>query len=849
MPQTARYYVNWVNILLTIAAAGVIVVFLAGANTAWYAAETSDEIFRNFQIHREVRSVLEAMKDAETGQRGFLIMGDDRYLAWYHVGLSRVVEHLDALDGYAATGEVDPDRVAELRRIVGEKKAILEAAVAARMHAPESEAFLRAREIVATDRGKLLMDLIRSEIGEMLAARELEMERLKLLADGLANRHFLIISLGLLLTLSTFAAAAVFTNLERAERNRAGARLQTERSRLQAVIDASMDAVVAVDHEHRIVMLNPNAEDLFQRRERDATSQPFRILFPKRYLAELEPLMDVDAAGGPPRRNVSDGGIIQGLKADGTEFPAEAVVSRSLIDGRPLFTVILRDVTERETGRTRAREQMAILSRVRDAIHVRDLQGRIQSWNDGARELYGWDASEAVGRMGASLLQLPSDGDESGILSELLNSGVWIGERRINARDGRELTVESRRSLIVDDSGQPTSQLVIDIDITEEKRREQIERRSQRLESIGTLASGIAHDLNNVLTPITMGARLLRREPGEQQRLGLLDTITSSAERGAAMIRQLLSFAGGTSGPREVVDMKTLIEEASGILEHTLTQSVAVRTDVEQSLWPINGDPTELSQVLMNLAINARDAMPEGGTLTFEAHNTTLHESASAVGLSPGDYVCVSVSDTGTGIPPDVVDQIFDPFFTTKEQGRGTGLGLATCLGIIKSHNGNVSVYSEPRRGTKFTVYLPAQVRSAELQSRLQTESVPEGSGQTILLIDDEESILLVVRATLETRGYNVLTAVGGAAGIAAFRRRSAEIDLVIVDMMMPEIDGPETIRALRGLRPDVRIIASSGLKRPEYGGGVEGCCGFLSKPYDDKQLLNEIRNALQDMS
>lgn len=845
MPQQARY-INWVNILLAIATVAVVALFAVGGITAWNAAQTSDDIFHNFQVHQEIRSVLSAIKDAETGERGFLISADEKYLERYHIGIGHADDHLEALQAYAERGEVSPERFARLRQLIADKRAEMEDTIAARRLGPDAEAFNRVKEIVVTDRGKLMMDQIRSITGEMLDAREAEMAKLQTLAGSLATQHFIMIAVGLLMTVGTFAAAAAFTNMERAERNRAAAKVHTERSRLQAVIDSSMDAVVAVDHHKSIVMFNPIAEDVFLRRERDVIGQPFQTLIPERFRKVFQPLID-DSSTGPPRTKVNDGAIISGMKTDGTEFPAEAVVSRSMVDGHALFTVILRDVTERETGRVRTREQTAVLSRIRDAIHTRDLEDRIQTWNDGAQKLYGWTAIEAIGKPGTALLTGTSVDAEADVLSRLLADGVWIGERQNKTRDGQELIIESRRSLIVDESGRPTSQLVIDVDITDDKRREQVERRSQRLESIGTLTSGIAHDLNNVLTPITMGAKLLRRQTTDPRQMGLLDTISSSAERGAAMIRQLLSFAGGTSGPREVVDIKQLIDEACSILEHTLTHSIRVQADVTGGLSPIQGDATELSQVLMNLAINARDAMADGGTLTFEAANVSLRENASTVGLPPGNYVRVSVIDTGDGIPADIIERIFDPFFTTKDQGKGTGLGLATCMGIVKSHDGNMSVYSEPTKGTKFTIYLPAQQGDVKQDVAALAEIFPEGRGQLILLVDDEESILQMAQATLESYGYRAITAVGGAAAVTMYEAMHAEIQLVIVDMMMPEVDGPMTIQAIRAIRSDAKIIASSGLRKPEHGkGSIEGSDSFLPKPYSDELLLQTIKNVLK---
>ena len=819
---------------------------IIGGYTAWDAAHNSEEILKHSQIQHQVRSILAGMKDAETGQRGYLITGDETYLFLFHVGLSKAKEQLATLQHHSATGHLLPEQFSALSRLIEEKRIKLQDAIDARREGPEAEAFNKARDVVKTGASKLLMEQIEALTGEILAVQDDELERREHLANRLAGRHVATLVVGLMLTLGTFLAAAIVTHRETSERNRAVVKFRTERARHIAVIDASMDAVVAVDDTGSIVMLNPIAENLFQHRERDIAGHSFVSWIAAPNRSDFLELMKPAKANVSVRSSVAGGQIIRGLRSDGTEFPAEAVVSRAEIDGQLLFTVMLRDVTERETGRLRLREQTAILSHVRDSIHVRDLNDMILTWNEGALNLFGWTATEATGKIAASLISGSSLQPEEQIREELLANGTWNGEREVTTKDGRLRTIESRRSLIVDTAGQPASQLVIDIDITDEKRRERIERRSQRLESIGTLTSGIAHDLNNILTPITMGARLLRNHYSDEKVAGLIETIVSSADRGTALIQQLLSFAGGNPGPRKRVDVKGLIEETCAILRHTLTQKILVSNDITPSLWPLFADPNEISQVLMNLAINARDAMPHGGHLTFEATNVVLKENAVQVNLPRGRYISISVIDTGMGMSQDIVERIFDPFFTTKEQGKGTGLGLATCMGIVKSHGGSFTVYSEPGNGTKFTFYLPANDESVDTTLVPDAPSLPKGDGKCILLIDDENSILQVAKTTLEIHGYVVQTASSGAAGIALFQKQSSAIRVVIVDMMMPELDGSDTIRVLRSIRPDIPVIASSGLKKPEHGkGSIESTAAFLSKPYSDEQLLKAIQLVL----
>ena len=814
------------------------------------AEQTSNDIFRNYELREKLKDILSSVKDAETGERGYLITGNEDYLEPYHAGISKALEDLEAVRRFVDGGELSADALSVLNALVADRRRVLEETISVRRTTKGDEGFALAREVIETNRGRTLMDQLRETIALHLLHLDERLEVLHLEVSDLKASHAVLISLGLLVSIGTFVAAAIVTSLERRQRAHAVEAMQTQQERMTAIVDSALDVVISVDVDGRVVMMNPIAEDVFQRREREMLGQPLELLIPERFRAAHDRHLKTFATDRVIRKRVLDGGLVYGLRANGEEFPAEASVSRTMVKNRPLFTVILKDVSERESGRTRLREQNAILARIRDAVHVRDLDGRVVFWNEGAEKLYGWSAQEAIGQHAFELLKSADEAADIVIREQVLKHGAWHGERRATARDGRELFIESRRSLIVDDDQHPVSQLIIDIDVTGDRRRQQLERRSQRLESIGTLASGIAHDLNNVLTPITMGAKLLKRSASEDQRFAILNSITSSAERGAGMIRQLLAFAGGTAGPREVVNVSELLEEARVILAHTLPKAIAVHIELNAVLWPVRGDATELSQVLMNLAINARDAMPNGGHLTFEASNLVVQETQSedaGQGLMPGRYVQISVIDTGTGIEPQLIDNVFDPFFTTKEQGKGTGLGLATCMGIVTSHGGTMSVDSEVNWGTRFNVILPAEQQLVSEPASLSAGDPPAGSGETVLLIDDEESILKMSRVTLESFGYRVLTASSGPQSLTVLRLHLQEIRAAIVDMMMPEMGGEQTIAGLRSMSPALRIIASSGLRRPDdSSSGIEGTCAFLPKPYSDVQLLTTLKEALK---
>jgi signal transduction histidine kinase len=411
---------------------------------------------------------------------------------------------------------------------------------------------------------------------------------------------------------------------------------------------------------------------------------------------------------------------------------------------------------------------------------------------------------------------------------------------------GEPLTVESRWTLVRDSAGQPKSVLVINTDITERRALEQRFLRTQRLESLGTLAGGIAHDLNNVLTPITIALELLAETERDRHSQELLATATTSAKRGAQMVAQVLSFARGMEGRREAIDARELVNDIEKIIHDTFPKSIAIETRLAADLWHLVGDSTQLQQVLLNLCVNARDAMPGGGRLVIAAENATLVPQDAALHgqAQAGPHVVIQVEDTGTGIPRAIVDKIFDPFFTTKALGKGTGLGLSTSLAIVKSHGGFIHCYSEPGQGTQFRIYIPAQTTVAHKSAPALKSDLPRGNGETILVVDDEAAIREITRRTLERAGYRVLLAADGSEAVAMFTAHRGTIAVVLTDMMMPVMDGPATIEALRAIDPAVRIVAASGLTMDAQAQHVKR---FLPKPYRAETLLRALKDTLAE--
>ena len=536
------------------------------------------------------------------------------------------------------------------------------------------------------------------------------------------------------------------------------------------------------------------------------------------------------------------------LKKDRSCITVQIYSSPLVWDGIAARMVTAINITERRRAERRLREQAEIVDRAPDAIVIRNFDdGRVTFWNKGAERMYGWNAEERVGLPDIPTLADQRQIDE--ITNCLITTGEFRGEVKQTTKDGKKLITAIRASVVRDDGGKPHSVLIISTDVTEQKRLETQLLRAQRLESIGTLASGVAHDLNNVLTPILMCADLLQHQIKEPDGETTVKLIQESARRGAAIVKQVLTFARGVEGERVLIKPGHLIEEMIDIARKTFPKSIDISSRYREDLWTIEGDPTQLHQVLLNLSVNARDAMPTGGTLAIWAENMTVDENYAAMtpGATPGGYVAIRVSDTGTGMPRSTLEKIFDPFFTTKEVGKGTGLGLSTALGIVKSHGGFVSLYSEVDKGTTFKIFLPANMSNEIYELKDTTTRSLLGHGELVLIIDDEETILQVTKMILEEKGYRVLAAHDGPEAVAIFAREMNSISAVVTDISLPFMDGIAVIRSLKKIRSSIPIIASSGHDRHSRAGQLQelGVKHLLVKPYDTCKLLEVLRDAL----
>ncbi|NJD53660.1 MAG: response regulator [Candidatus Methanoperedens sp.] len=510
------------------------------------------------------------------------------------------------------------------------------------------------------------------------------------------------------------------------------------------------------------------------------------------------------------------------------------------------------EINERKLAEEKVREQAELLDKAQEAIGVRSLEHILTYWNKGAQRLYGWTAQEAIGKNPAEFLF--KDNKEPPRLIEakkiVLEKGEWIGELHQLTKEGKEVIVESHWTLIYDSEGKPKSILVVNTDITEKKMFESQLLRAQRMESIGILAGGIAHNLNNMLTPVMLSLQMLKGKFTDEQSQKLLSILENNSQRSADLIKQVLSFSRGVEGERVSLAAKHLIIEIKKVAKETFPRNIEIRTDIPEDLITILGDATQLHQVIMNLCVNARDAMPDGGILTISAENFLVDENYARMHseAKAGSYVAITVSDTGTGIPPDVLDRVFEPFFTTKEFGKGTGLGLSTSLAIVKSHGGFINVHSEIGKGTQFSIYLPSTKTEIQSAQEQQLELL-FGHGELILVVEDEDSVRKVTVSTLEKYGYSALAAEDGAEAVVLYARNKDKVRVILMDMMMPVMDGPASIRAIHKINPEVKVIAVSGLAEKDKLAEIarSHTKAFLPKPYTARKLLKIIHKVISE--
>lgn len=513
------------------------------------------------------------------------------------------------------------------------------------------------------------------------------------------------------------------------------------------------------------------------------------------------------------------------------------------------FVSIRQDITGRKGAEQRIRQQAALLDQASEAIVVSDLTHRVTFWNRGAERLFGTTQAETIGKPILVAFTLADTIGSADFQQAIATPQDWRGEIRTHDRAGEPLVIETSITLLLDDSGPPTGRLYVCADITNKKALEEQFLRVQRMENIGMLAAGVAHDLNNVLAPMRMVGPLLRDRLTEARDLRLLDTLENCAIRGAALVRQILGFAHGITGEPRTVQVKHLLRDVVDVITATFPKSIMLEEEIPSDLWPINGNPTQIHQVLLNLCVNARDAMPDGGTLRLRALNRELTQAQiqGIEGAQPGPWLVVEVEDTGTGIPPEVLARMWEPLYTTKAADKGTGLGLSTVRGIVVQHHGFVTVDTALGRGSTFRVHFPVEDTAELAEGTVSPEAQPPAKGELILFVDDEASVREVAEAALTRHGYRVMTASDGAEAIGRFAPHSTEIALVVTDLDMPNFDGAALCRVIRTLNQRTKLLAISGFSST----GLTDPPGiaFLPKPFGLEVLLRKVDEVLHSPS
>jgi PAS domain S-box-containing protein len=625
-----------------------------------------------------------------------------------------------------------------------------------------------------------------------------------------------------------------------------------------------MDAIISVDSQQRIVLFNHAAEKIFGYPESEVLGSTLDRFLPAHSRAAHRQHIQNFGSAGVTTRSMHSPGILTAIRANGESFPIEATISQVQAGGEQLFTVILRDITERKATEEALRQSGERLSTIyqHTAVGIEQvgLDGRILLVNPAFRNLLGYSDGELLEKTYKEITHPEDREQESQLIVSMLSGerSTYALEKRYLHKDGSPLWVSITSSLVKDAEGEPLSRVNIVQDIAERKRAEQLEeqlQQSQKLESLGQLAGAVAHDFNTLLNVMLGYAELLIRElPKDDARRARAELIESSAQTAALLTRQLLAFSRKQAFLPQVIDLRNVVEELQPMLRRLLPEDIELEIRNSSVPCPVKVDPGRMQQVVLNLATNARDAMPEGGRLTIEVRTVELDERyvQQHASMAPGHYAMLAVSDTGCGMDSKTVAHMFEPFFTTKPAGKGTGLGLATTYGIVKQSGGDIWVYSEPGVGSVFKVHLPQSSETVEqVEKPGASGSTPEqlGGSETVLLVEDSDPLRLLTREMLTRAGYVVLEASDGFEALNVSETYAGEIHLLMTDIIMPKMRGTEVARRIAQQRPRTAIVLLSGyteeaVSEMEHAGRI----ALIEKPYTADTLLRTVRRLLDDV-
>lgn len=640
---------------------------------------------------------------------------------------------------------------------------------------------------------------------------------------------------------------------EIAERERAEASLRESEERLRAIVDAALDGVIAMDHEGRIVDFSTSAEGIFDYRKSEVVGQ---------LLAEkIVPVAsrEMHRRGLEHFLATGEGPVLgkrielTAMRSEGTEFPVELSITRVGLADPPLFTGFVRDITERKASEKALRESGERYRLLFESnplpMWVYDFETlRFLEVNDAAIRHYGYSREEFLSM---TITEIRPQEDLEALLDHVTHVNSPFGMTHIwrhRKKDGTIIDVEITAHSL-DLNGRP-ARLVLANDMTERRTLEEQLRQSQKMEAIGMLAGGIAHDFNNLLTAITGYSELaLRRLNATDPSRSNIEEILKAGDRATALTRQLLAFSRKQVLQPKVIDLNSVVSDMEKMLRRLIGENIAFRTVLDPQLGNTKADPGQIEQVIVNLVVNARDAMPNGGKLTIETRNVYLDKDYARMHISvvPGPFVMLGVSDTGIGMDEETRRRIFEPFFSTKEPGKGTGLGLSTTYGIVKQSGGNIWVYSVPGRGTTFKIYLP-RVEEHPQYVGVSTASEESLYGtETILLTEDEEIVRNLVRQVLEMYGYRVLTADSGEEALSICESSKEQIHLLITDVIMPGMSGRELADQTAILYPEIKVLYMSGYTDSAivHQGVLDEGANFIQKPFQTDALVRKIKEVL----
>jgi PAS domain S-box-containing protein len=537
-------------------------------------------------------------------------------------------------------------------------------------------------------------------------------------------------------------------------------------------------------------------------------------------------------------------------KKDGASFPAEISARLVQIDGEIGIQIWLRDISGRRRSEEAQKRLATAIEQSIESVMITDRNGKIQYINPAFERISGYRKEEVIGR---DTRFLKSDRLDSSFykdqLTAIRSGKPWKGRLLSQKKDGQIFYEDVAISPVRDSSGEIINFVDVGHDVTENVELQMQLLQAQKMEAIGTLAGGIAHDFNNLLQ-IVLGYSevvLLRKKEGEHDYADL-QQIYQAGKRGADLVKSLMTFSRKVETKLVPVNLNQEITQVQHLLSNTIPKTINITLHLNGNLDSIKADPSQIGQVLMNLGVNARDAMADGGILTFETLNVQLDKEYCDTHLEakPGSYILLTVSDTGQGMDRETLSHIFEPFFSTKEVGKGTGLGLATVYGIVKQHGGHITCYSEPGLGTTFNIYLPTIEKERDSEAPTVENPIPGGT-ETILLVDDEEALRELGSTLLNEFGYKVITANDGKQALDIYQREGDHISLIILDLIMPVMDGKKCLEEILLVNPNTKVVMASGFSEAGTASGVmaAGAKGFVQKPYDMRQLLSTVREVL----